>query len=1029
MVRRTTTKSNQTERRKEGSGGGGRGAALAFATWNVRSLVEDSGDERICRKRQNNNLSIDRKLDFLVAELRRYGIAIAAIQETKWFESDVWRADGYTFLHSGRRLPNGDGPARRNEGVGIMLNPGMTEAWRRAGEQWTAVSSRLVVARLKLAEAGELRVHGEWQRRNDLYVTVVSAYAPTSKATAPVKDHFFTDLQRVVDGVPASDVLLLLGDFNARVGSSNDAGDEWRAVLGRYGHGARNDAGERLLMWCATNGLSVMNTHFQKPASRRGTWMHPATKQTHLIDFIIMRQPHRRFCLDVSVMRGANCWTDHHMVRSRILLDRPLCRRPRPVPKPAPVAVGKLGDPAVRKSFAEQISDKLPDTADADTAADQWQAVKDIMCSTAEDVLGPRQRRQPDWFKASETVLLPLIDIKNSAGDVMLQKNTASSRKNFRQTQREVEKAVRSAKETWIEDIASQAENAANNCSVRWAAVRKLQTLHQGRRPMQPSAVYLEDGTLSDGPEAVSGRWLQHFQGVLNVESEFDAAVVEMMADRPVIPELDQPPTVAELEAALRTMKAGKAGGQSGILPDMVLHGGKDLHSRILTIMRKSWLEGTVVDDWRDAVVVPIPKKGDLHHCDNWRGISLLDVVGKLLARILQDRLKAIAENVLPDSQCGFRKGRGCVDMVYVARQLMEKTLEHDSDAYVLFVDLRKAYDSIPRAALWQVLQKLGVPPAMLRIIQSLHNGMTASVRVDGKLTDPITVRNGLRQGCTLAPMLFNLYFSAVVASWRSSCPDAGISFHYKVGDRTVKGKLLSSKVTESQFADDAALYATSRPAFEAMTSSFITCASSWGLTVSVRKTKGMAVGESADRRDVVVGADTIEVVDQFTYLGSVLSSDGLACADVRSRLAKASAVFGALKAPVFDNQTLSLRSKRRVYEAVVLTTLLYGAETWTTKAGHLQKLNTFHHQCVRSIVGIGRRQQWDDRISTATLAATFGVDPDITRIIRRHRLRWLGHVGRMDDSRAPKQLLFGELLAPVLVTARRRDGEMWCRL
>ena len=128
MVRRTTTKSNQTERRKEGSGGGGRGAALAFATWNVRSLFEDSGDERICRKRQNNNLSIDRKLDFLVAELRRYGIAIAAIQETKWFESDVWRADGYTFLHSGRRLPNGDGPARRNEGVGIMLNPGMTEA-------------------------------------------------------------------------------------------------------------------------------------------------------------------------------------------------------------------------------------------------------------------------------------------------------------------------------------------------------------------------------------------------------------------------------------------------------------------------------------------------------------------------------------------------------------------------------------------------------------------------------------------------------------------------------------------------------------------------------------------------------------------------------------------------------------------------------------------------------------------------------------------------------------------------------------
>ena len=66
------------------------------------------------------------------------------------------------------------------------------------------------------------------------------------------------------------------------------------------------------------------------------------------------------------------------------------------------------------------------------------------------------------------------------------------------------------------------------------------------------------------------------------------------------------------------------------------------------------------------------------------------------------------------------------------------------------------------------------------------HNGMTASVRVDGKVTVPITVRNGLRQSWTLAPMLFNLYFSAVVASWRSSCPDAGISFHYKVGKKLV---------------------------------------------------------------------------------------------------------------------------------------------------------------------------------------------------------------------------------------------------
>ena len=94
------------------------------------------------------------------------------------------------------------------------------------------------------------------------------------------------------------------------------------------------------------------------------------------------------------------------------------------------------------------------------------------------------------------------------------------------------------------------------------------------------------------------------------------------------------------------------------------------------------------------------------------------------------------------------------------------------------------------------------------------------------------------------------------------------------------------------------------------------------------------------------------------------------------------------------------------------MSTLLCGAETWTTKACHLRKLNTFHHHCVRSIVGISRRQQWVSRITSDKLAATLGVEADLVTAIRGHRLRWLGHVARMDDNRMPKRVLFGELQA-----------------
>ena len=159
-------------------------------------------------------------------------------------------------------------------------------------------------------------------------------------------------------------------------------------------------------------------------------------------------------------------------------------------------------------------------------------------------------------------------------------------------------------------------------------------------------------------------------------------------------------------------------------------------------------------------------------------------MVGKILARIVKERLEGIADRVLPESQSGFRKGRGCVDMIFVARQLIEKTREHNDTLYMLFVDLKKAYDSVPRQALWKVLEKCGVPPRMLSIVRLFHEGMHAEVKVGPTATtESFEVRNGLRQGCTLAR---NIYFSAMVANWCNECAEAGVSVLYKHGRKLV---------------------------------------------------------------------------------------------------------------------------------------------------------------------------------------------------------------------------------------------------
>ena len=193
--------------------------SLFVASWNVHSLVECVGDARICgvskTSKPHLNFLVDRKLNLLVKELQRYRVTIAGLQETKWFESDVWPAEnGWVFLHAGRPLPSSHEVAQRGEGVGILLSPVAVDAWHAAGDTWCAVSSRIVTARLKLASAG-LRHAGGTRCASDLFLTVISVYAPTFRAPRHVKETFWDDLQRYLtryrtNGVGTMGLILVL---------------------------------------------------------------------------------------------------------------------------------------------------------------------------------------------------------------------------------------------------------------------------------------------------------------------------------------------------------------------------------------------------------------------------------------------------------------------------------------------------------------------------------------------------------------------------------------------------------------------------------------------------------------------------------------------------------------------------------------------------------------------------------------------------------------------------------------------------
>ena len=180
---------------------------------------------------------------------------------------------------------------------------------------------------------------------------------------------------------------------------------------------------------------------------------------------------------------------------------------------------------------------------------------------------------------------------------------------------------------------------------------------------------------------------------------------------------------------------------------------------------------------------------------------------------------------------------------------------------------------------------------------------------------------------------------------------------------------------------------------------------------MSIPKTKVLvAGGGEEDVQPIHIRGEVIEAVTDFRYLGSIIEANGDIRMEVEQRIAHASRAFGALRKPVFGDKDLSLKTKRLVYRAVVLRVLLYGVETWANKRDTFHKMEVFHNRCLRSIMGITKAQQRMSHISSIQVGGLCGMQESLEDIITARRLRWLGHLARMDDNRIPKKLLFGWL-------------------
>ena len=455
-------------------------------------------------------------------------------------------------------------------------------------------------------------------------------------------------------------------------------------------------------------------------------------------------------------------------------------------------------------------------------------------------------------------------------------------------------------------------------------------------RAQKPPPLLSADGTsLLTDKEAILKRWAEHFDGVLNRPSSFNDEAINRLPQVECNPLLDEHPTVSETVKAIKLLSSGKAPGSDAIPAEIYKAGGPPVAEKLTELFQSMWRKEAILQEFKDATIIHLFKrKGNPQVCDNHRGISLLSIAGKSFARVLLNRLNEHLKQsgLLPESQCGFRKSRGTIDMIFTARQLQEKCQEQNVDLYMTFVDLTKAFETVSREGLLKIMAKFGCPAKFIAMVHQFHDGMLARVQNNGEFSDPFPVTNGVKQGCVLASTLFSMMFSAMLTDAFQD-GDNGIAIRYRFDGKLFNVRMLQAKskvqteaLDEFLFANDMAKGAPTEEKMQKGVDQVSDSCDSYNLTISIKKTEVVyqpAPGKPYKEPIITVKGQRLQVVDKFTYLGSTLSRVVHIDDAVNATIAKASAAFGRLRGSIWDRSGIRLDTKLKVYRSVVLPTLL----------------------------------------------------------------------------------------------------------
>ena len=318
-----------------------------------------------------------------------------------------------------------------------------------------------------------------------------------------------------------------------------------------------------------------------------------------------------------------------------------------------------------------------------------------------------------------------VLYLRDERRDLKTKRYEAEGAKEYREANRRIQKEVKKAKEGWIGAQCEEIETCLNknNSKRAYQLVKDLTSEKHGRS----SAIQDKSGKCLTEEKEILNRWTEYCSELCNYESCGDNPVLD--CSQP--PEEDLKPILREeVEIAVASLKKGKSAGVDNILAELVQAGGETMIDVLTQICNRIWRTGEWPTPWTQSLIITLPKKGNLQLCQNYRTISLISHSSKVMLKVILNRFRPQAEEIIAEEEDGFR----ATEQIFNLRILCEKYLQHQQDLYHVFIDFKQAFDRVWHAALWATMQKYNISANLVRTIEQLYDKATSAVQMNGSI-------------------------------------------------------------------------------------------------------------------------------------------------------------------------------------------------------------------------------------------------------------------------------------------------------